>query len=242
MSFWTSAMDLKDVPLAAFDTMVVNHYIWALERFRDHTIERLVNALDGADEEWKHREEHLRSQGADDEHIGDMWADFFFIAIHVEQETRNILAVTLYHLFEKQVIGFTRGALGRRRKDVEGMKYLKDAAKNLETIGLDCGEFASLPTINVLRIVANTTKHGKEGTRPADLDILPRDLFRDPARGGEAGDDSDSRGFGLYVHKHHLDEWCVALLEFWKEMTSLSWRRERITVGSLAEADSEPEA
>ncbi len=187
--FGNSGMDIKNVPLAALDTMLVHHDVWTLRLFRDHTMERLVHALDGLGDEWEREEERLRSQDADSEYIGDAQADFVFIGLHVEQETRNTLAVSLYHLFEKQVTRFARRALRHRRKDAEGIKYLKDVEENLRRIGLDCRKFSCLPAIEVLRIVANIVKHGKEETRDADLAKLPRDLFRDPARGGSGRDD-----------------------------------------------------
>ena len=158
------------------------------------------------------------------------------------------MAVSLYHLFEKQVTRFARRALRHRRKDGEGIRYLKHVEENLSTIGLDCRKFACLPTIDALRIVANIVKHGREKTRPADLAKLPRDLFRDPARtrdadrGDETIDDTDSGDFDLFVHEHHLDEWCDALFEFWKAMKSLCWSQNQLTLRSLAKADSGPEA
>ena len=242
----TSDMDIKDVPLAAIDTMLLDHDVWALRLFRDHTMERLVHALDDLGDEWEREESRLRAQGADSECLGDAKADFVLVAIHVEQETRNTLAVSLYHLFEKQVTRFARRALCLRRMDAKGIRYLKDVDEELRRIGLDCRKFACLPTIDALRIVANIVKHGREKTRRADLAKLPRDLFRDPARvrepnrGDEDVDDTASGDFDLFVHKHHLDEWCDALFEFWKEMSSLSWGQPRLTLGSLAKLDSSP--
>ena len=241
--FGNSGMDIKNVPLAALDTMLVHHDVWTLRLFRDHTMERLVHALGGLGDEWEREEERLRAQDADSEYIGDAQADFVFIGLHVEQETRNTLAVSLYHLFEKQVTRFARRALRHRRKDAEGIKYLKDVEENLRRIGLDCRKFSCLPAIEVLRIVANIVKHGKEETRDADLAKLPRDLFRDPARRSsgrddEVLDDTDSGDFDLFVHEHHLDEWCDALFEFWKEMKSLCWKQGQRTLGSVVEADS----
>ena len=44
--FGASDRDIKDVPLAALDTMLVDHDLGTLRLFRHHTMERLVHALD----------------------------------------------------------------------------------------------------------------------------------------------------------------------------------------------------
>jgi len=226
----------EDVRVAAVDTMMVPFYQDALKRFRDHTIKRLVHAMDGVGVEWEREEQRLRSLGADEQVIGDLAADFFLTAIHVEQETRNILAVGLYHLFERQVTVFARSAVRFRGGDAKGVRGLKGVGKGLAEIGLDYRDFASLQEIRVLRVVANTIKHGREGARKEEDELkkLPREFFRDPALSDQEADDHGSLDFDLYVHRHHLDEWCAALLGFWEEMRTLCWNQEPVTLGSMA--------
>lgn len=228
----------EDVRLAAVDTMMVPFYEEALRHFRDHTIKRLVHAMDGVGVEWGREEQRLRSLGADEEVIGDLAADFFLAAIHVEQETRNILAVGLYHLFERQVTVFARSAVRFRGGDAKGVRGLKGAGKALAEIELDCRDFASLLEIEVLRVVANTIKHGREGAQERELEKLPREFFLDPARSDEEADDHGSLDFDLYVHRHHLDEWCAALLGFWEEMRALCWNQKPVTLGSFFQTES----
>lgn len=247
MVYPRSEMRIEDVPIAAVDTMLVPFYVEALERFRDHTIKRLVRALDGIGAEWEREEKRLRSLGADEEFIAEVHADLSLTAIHVEQETRNILAVSLYHLFEKQVTRFARSVVGRREKNPKTIRNLKAVAKELAKKGMDCRDFACLQKIEVLRVVANTIKHGKdkygkEREKDKDLDKIPREFFCDPARVGDEVGEHESTDFDLYVHRHHLDEWCIALLEFWSQMSELCWSQKHVTLGSLVQAASEPDS
>ena len=57
--FGTSDVDIKDVPLAALDTMLVDHDLGTLRLFRHHTMRRLVHALDDLGDEWEREEERL---------------------------------------------------------------------------------------------------------------------------------------------------------------------------------------
>ncbi len=240
MVFPGSQMKIEDVRVAAVDTMMVSFYEEALRRFRDYTIRRLVHAMDGVDEEWEREARRLSSLGADQEVIGDLDADFSLTAIHVEQETRNILAVGLYHLFERQVTVFARGAVRLRGGDPKDIRGLKGARKGLVQIGLDCRDFACLGDIQVLRVVANTIKHGQEEARKEELEKLPREFFRDPALSDQTADEHGSLDFDLYVRRRHLDEWCAALLGFWEEMAALCWSQEPLTLGSLDRAETGP--
>ena len=135
MVFPWSQMKIEDLRLAAVDTMFVDSYVEALKRFRDQTIERLLGALDGIGYEWQREEQRLRSLGADEEVIGDLCADFSVTASQVEQETRNILAVGMYHLFERQVTVFSRRAVRLRRGDPKGIRGLKGARKARAPLG-----------------------------------------------------------------------------------------------------------
>ena len=101
-------MKIKDLPLAAFHGRDADWHARDLKLFRDQTLDRLVHALDGVGEEWDREESQLRAWDAEEEYVADSRADFFLSAIHANQEVLNLLAVGLYHLFEKQVVAFTR--------------------------------------------------------------------------------------------------------------------------------------
>ncbi|MDP3752019.1 MAG: hypothetical protein Q8Q98_09200 [Polaromonas sp.] len=141
----------------------------------------------------------------------------------------NSFAITLYHLWEQQVLSFhRRQVLGFHEPHTAKLLSLKVFTERLLEIGVDIKSFRSWSVLSVYRCLANTIKHA-DGDSADELKklrpewFIPRSFRDDPL--GEvfryepkvyeplAGED-------VYVDVDDLDEFVKATSLFWGELVA----------------------
>ncbi len=151
----------------------------------------------------------------------------------MRQAALNMLAMTLYHLFEQQQAFF----LDREPPIAPTRRLDKDKTEmdqRMLTYGIDCGSFSCSRRLAELREVANAIKHSK-GRASAKLVELRPDLFTsDMLRRIHSEADlpyqvrvvADIAGAPLageyiYVTEQHLAEWCEAARAYWTALAEI---------------------
>lgn len=144
----------------------------------------------------------------------------------IRQGMVNLFAAALYHAFEQQVMVFLRRevlALGEE-DDAELFK-LGELQKRLKAAGVDVAALSSWPTIDELRLVANTVKHA-EGDSARKLHQLRPELFEHPQAGlGPAFRSATPRVFqplvgeDLYVSLRDVQRYRDAVIQFWTQLS-----------------------
>ncbi|MCY3820708.1 MAG: hypothetical protein OXH52_15335 [Gammaproteobacteria bacterium] len=221
-------------------------HVRVIEGFRAGALEKVATAFGGIAEEAERAAEaefeRLGSMPADDwVDMGDVaeWAQDHGILYYetmsgVRQGVLNLLAVGLHHLFEQQQLIFLRRELARDEKRALSVGELE---RRLARLGVDCRSFRSAGKLYELRKAANAIKHGA-GPAAKELAALRPDLFEDPvlanhglAKRGVAGSDRVAMlaaslseplaGEDLYVSERDLAEWCTAVVDYWKELSTI---------------------
>ena len=150
----------------------------------------------------------------------------------IRQSVLNLLAAGLFHMFEQQQKGLFHQTVAART----GTDFSWDALDNsLAASGVDRRRLPGATSLEELRLVANTIKHGAGGSA-AKLAALRPDLFDfDPD--GNREEDLDKQRLGatirssdllfaplgggdLYVTEKNLADWCNAVLQFWRGLAA----------------------
>ncbi|MDE2977438.1 MAG: hypothetical protein OXU63_07950 [Acidobacteriota bacterium] len=150
----------------------------------------------------------------------------------IRQSVLNLLAAGLHHLFEQQQKGLFYQTVAART----GTHYSPKALNNsLAAAGVDRRRLPGATSLEELRLVANTIKHGAGGSA-AELAAVRPDLFGfDPDGNGEI--DAERQRLGatmqasdllfaplgggdLYVAERDLADWCDAVLQFWRGLAA----------------------
>jgi len=145
----------------------------------------------------------------------------------MRQAALNMLAMTLYHLFEQQ----RRYFLDREPHDGSRQRPDKDQTEmdqRMALYGIDCASFSCSQSLIELREVANAIKHSK-GRASARLVEMRPELFTSKALRrihSEADLPNQVRvvaniagaplaGEYIFVTEQHLGEWCDAAAAYW---------------------------
>lgn len=151
--------------------------------------------------------------------------DYFLMLLDIKQTLLNTTAITLFHLFEQQVIFMLRREIVHPAEEfcVKLMK-IKEFRKRLLSSGIDITQYKSWNTISELNHLANATKHG-EGSSAEKLRKVRPDLFSHPSsieRDLGPRSKSPSRrlysplsGEDIYVSETDLVRYKNAIVGFW---------------------------
>jgi hypothetical protein len=150
----------------------------------------------------------------------------------VKQGIVNVLAVSLYHLFEQQIYSFHRKELLNIYEEHDAKLFTwKIVQQRLQEHAIDITAFSSWTKIQELRLAANTVKHA-EGPSSKDLQALRPDMFLHPDLDPNfmntinnpgpvynplAGDD-------FYVTMKDFIAYADIILLFWKELSEAMGR------------------
>lgn len=120
----------------------------------------------------------------------------------------------LYHLWEKQAIGFLKHVRKYEKPKIEKWNHIKTC---IEKYGLSMEGLSCYRDLNELRLVANAIKHG-EGDSWKDLEELNPRLFELPTATKEEYFSSQSSFLGpdLHIKKSDVDRYRDAAFDFWQ--------------------------
>lgn len=204
------------------------------ELFIDSVSNRLLPTFENTDKEASEVEEQELERlyscfGSPDtdpadlaERARDAGIDHYMMLEAVKQSLLNVAAVTLYHLFEQQLFVFLRREIlhPSEENNVSLIKILVFKERCLRH-GVDVEQFHSWPTINEMRLVANTVKHA-EGTSANELRKIRPDLFINPIlKDSEVRFSGNCRlympigGEDLYLSVKDLDVYKRMIIDFW---------------------------
>jgi hypothetical protein len=227
--------------------MTFNHRFWSsyfrsefvpqLRAMVDVLEKRLLPAFAGIEEEAERVSEEawdafMSSPGTGDEDPAD-FADaaeqagvsHYMLLDGIRQGMVNLFAAALYHAFEQQVMVFLRDeVLAPVEKNDARLFQISELQKRLKAAGVDIAALPSWPTIDELRLVANTVKHA-EGNSARQLHALRPELFEHPnVNLGPAFRSATPRVFqplageDLYVSLRDVQQYRDALIRFWTEL------------------------
>lgn len=138
-----------------------------------------------------------------------------------------VLAITLYHDWEKSIIAFLNKEIGRNNP-VPNISKWDHIIKWLEKYDTKLETFDLFYDLNELRLVVNSIKHG-EGSSLNKLRELNSTILL-PKENGEcsysAGEYS-LLGVDLYIEQSDLERYEKALLKFWDHQFWLSIGEQR---------------
>jgi len=158
--FW--GQYFRNVFAAETDTLVEALETRLLPAFTDVEQE----AEQKAEEEWQTLCSLPATEDADlfdaAEQASEAGVRYYQLMIGVQQGLINLFAVALYHLYEQQLMFFHRKeVLHPVEESNPKLLCLKELMKRLLTeYCIDITEFPSWPSIQELRLLANTVKHG----------------------------------------------------------------------------------
>lgn len=140
----------------------------------------------------------------------------------------NMMAAAIYHLFEQQMMEFhKRGILQVAEERNKSLHRLPVAWKRLLEYGADVKSFSCWPTIDELRLVANTVKHA-EGDSASELHSKRPELFVAPEICKDIEIDSSVNvsapliGEGLYISESDVVRYKEAVVDFWGMLHELA--------------------
>lgn len=151
----------------------------------------------------------------------------------MRQAALNMLAMTLYHLFEQQQRYFLD------REPHEGPKQPpsqteKEWDERMAVYGINCASFSCARSLTELKEVANAIKHSKGRASRELLEMRP-ELFTSEALrrvSSEADLPSQVRvvaniagaplaGQYIFVTEEHVGEWCDAVAAYWTTLGAI---------------------
>ena len=221
-------------------------YMPPVEAYRAAALEKIPPVFDNLEQEAESvteaEFERLCAQPADPDWQGDLGDlaerateygnEYGETMFAIRQSVLNLLAAGLQHLFEQQKKSLWYQTCSARL----GGEYDRKALQRiLLASGVDPTAFPSAAKLEELRHAANTVKHGSgpsakklaavrpdlfdfkpDATRGTDLDKQKRvaamwasDLLFAPLGGGD-----------LYVTRKDLEDWCEAVLRYWRGLAA----------------------
>lgn len=146
----------------------------------------------------------------------------------LRQTTLNLFAAGLFHLIEQQLAELCRdGTFYALPPSDTKLSVVADWCR--KHFSLDLGSLASWPSIEQLRLIANSVKHG-EGNSAAQLRTLRSELFHHPALSKLYPDQKylyapqplrlPLAGEGLYVTEEVFAELSAAAMSFIAEIAA----------------------
>ena len=160
------------------------------------------------------------------EEARDAAIDYFVSMTRMKQAVLNVFGAGLYHLFEQQLKSFYTRELGEFKDSVD----LKKIMAVFNDTGVDVQQFRNWKTLEELRLVANTIKHG-EGRSAKQLRKVSSSLFENPLLGESFPQQSNQIifqplvGEDIYVRLEDFNRYISAVKGFWEQ---LSFELERL--------------
>jgi hypothetical protein len=142
------------------------------------------------------------------------------------QSLINSFAVTMYHLWEQQVIAFLRREiLHPAKKNAQSKLSIAEFQRQMLRIGIDVTLFASWQQLQVFRLLANAVKHA-EGSAAAQLRAQKPEWFTpaafrsDPLQGMLMSSSlyEPLAGEDLYLGAEDLEPLVRHARDFWTEL------------------------
>jgi hypothetical protein len=163
----------------------------------------------------------------------DAGLDYYMMVSGVKQSLLNVTAITLYHLFEQQLLFFLRREIlhPSEENNIDLIKISVFKERCLQH-NINIEQFPSWQTINEMRLVTNTAKHA-EGKSAVELRQIRPDLFINPIlKKHELKLTRNSNrlymplaGEDLYLSVDDLKNYKEAIIRFWEEMISEMYQR-----------------
>ena len=154
----------------------------------------------------------------------DAGLNHYLMLSGIRQGLINMFAVGLYHLFEQQLLQFHRRELLEiSEEEDEKLWNVPTAITRLESKGFEAERLACWPTIDELRLVANTVKHADGASAKQLRQRQPR-YFQSPAAaefGIEATKSQLFRPLGgedLFLAVNDIQIYHAAIVEFWTSL------------------------
>jgi hypothetical protein len=224
-SFWSDYFKRTFIPpIEVFCEAVQNRLMPAFdsieieaERCVEAEYERLISWGGSPDADLSQIAELAQNRGL--EHYSGLAA--------VKQSLINLSVVSLYHLFEQQLMLFHRKQVlhPTEENDIRLMNF-KEIRDRLKRCGIDLSGLCSWRSVDELRLVANTIKHGEGGSAQELRNHRP-DLFVHPVlrNQGDAGIPPVSQvylpagGEDVFVTLEDIARYRDALVRFWHEFS-----------------------
>jgi hypothetical protein len=156
----------------------------------------------------------------------DAGLDHYRGMLAVRQTLLNVFSALLYHAWEQQLLEFhRREVLHPKDQNNPAFLNLRVLRERLSDEGVEFDSFASWPTIEELRLVANTAKHA-EGPSAQELKKLRPQIFENPALEGGPFQGisitprvySPLSGEDLFVRATDVHRYAQATILFWEEL------------------------
>ena len=209
----------------------------AIEAFLDRFVPTFSSIKEEAEKKSEEVYEELCTQPGDEdsdlaalaEIAQDIGIDYYMSMKDLEQGILNTCAFFLYHLFEQQLMLFHRRELLQPHEEKNSKLFTHSEIKaRLKAHNINIETFKAWPKLEVLRLLANSIKHG-EGKSSQDLSRIAPELFESPAikglkrLGGWKTSTSATiytplLGNDIYVTQGHIRSYESALKEFWNEL------------------------
>ena len=189
-------------------------------------------AEEKTESEWERLGQEYFPEHIDSSDIAE-WAqdagiDHYMNMRSMKQALVNMFAMTLYHVFEQQLMEFHRREVLCITKENDKKYFTQKCLKfHLKESGIDIENFESWKAIDELRLLANAIKHA-EGNSSDELQNVNKRLFYPDSTTQSmlsAFSSSKSKVFNplsgedIYVQEEDIDKYCKALKSFWGELT-----------------------
>jgi len=162
----------------------------------------------------------------------DAGVDYYMLLSGVKQALLNVSVTTLYHLLEQQILFFLRREiLYPSEENIIDLIKITVFKERCLRHDIDVEQFSSWPSINEMRLVANTVKHA-EGKSAFELRKINPDLFTNPIlKKYEVGPPGNYRrlysplaGEDLYITVKDLKKYRDSIVKFWDEFIAAAYR------------------
>jgi len=197
--------------------------------------DRIVRAFESLDEEADRlRDEACQracrscnAESDDEAHICE-WADslagdFYCSVSAIKQGVLNLMVAALYHFFEQHADRLLdNSGLPRLPKPPTDQYSAERLVKYLLALGVDVSKFGTWDSLDELRLVANTVKHGN-GASAENLRARKPTLFAACYPSGQRQAPFSMpvmplAGQGLYLSADDFERYRSALFGFWSEL------------------------
>lgn len=155
--------------------------------------------------------------------------NYFQLMTNLHQSLINATAVCLSHLFEQQLLQFLKRDPRSKITEISSA-FRKDCESEMKYVGIDVATLPGWTDADILRLVANTVKHG-DGRSATELRARRSDLFQAaPSKDQPVGMRLQYPAFGdLFVKVEDIGLWTSSLISFWNSISECCRERERVS-------------
>jgi hypothetical protein len=223
-----------------WEQYIRNQFIKQIELLYESIQNRLIPTFDNiekeaeqiSDEKWDSLCSSSHSPDIDPadlaERAREAGIDHYEMLSSIKQTLLNITAITLYHLFEQQIIFLLRrDVLHPSQENDPQLMKISVFRERLLKKGIDIYAFRSWDKVDELRVVSNSIKHG-EGVSVTELRRKRPDMFKHPKLRNQPGIKTvpcatrpvymPIAGDDIFVVQADISEFKNALVDFWNEL------------------------